>query len=387
MIGSALSNNLYESDRDKILNHKFQYWVEVRNKIARVAISPLSESRSLTPRTEERLRIELKTDASSSEGSSQYRSYKKMRSDPAASIMTTHCLTHQNSTFVLEEAIQILLENHFNNFLRHLSDISDNTIFEQIPRADLIGYYCRSISVLLPLIILQQDNNQISNLYAKTIAKYNSNFALIESIQQDVAAWNYIVTLALNNQFPFEEANVSLAIERILSGIKAKPSSLVEKLNMVSHAWKHGWSLKQLTIELYRHENLTKETIPTASLVIALSFYCFASTPRNFMLSVKRATKIDCNLSMPVALLTATVSGAYNGKTNIPKNWLRPASDCQPYQLAQKTVKKLYRNWLGIYDLDNLELLCNLDVNKVATPGIFQTRQNLNIVSQNFNSD
>ena len=355
MIGSALSNNLYKSDYNKVLNYKFQHWVDIRNEIAEVAIS--SSSKSM-----------LQTAEVSSTGT-----------------ITKCCLAARQSRIIFEEAIQNLLENHFNNFLRYFSDIPNN--FEQIPKANLISYYCRSISALLPLIILQQDNNRVCNLYIKTIAKYVSNLALVESIQQDIATWNCIVTMALNNQFLFEESNVSLTSERILNGIEAKSSSLVEKLNIVNQAWENGWSLKHLTTKLYRHESLTKETILTPGLAIALSFYCFACTPRNFMLSVKRATKIDCNLSMPIALLTATISGAYNGRTSIPKNWLKAAGNCQPYQLAQKTVKRLYQNWLGVYDLDNLELLCNLDGSKIATPKIFQIRRNLNIVSQNYNSD
>ena len=332
MLGSALSNNLNGSDYNKILNHEFQDWVEIRNEIALVAIA------------------------------------------------------QQQSQVVQKRSTKILLENYLKNFLRPFQDISrNNIVFEQIHKADLIGYYCRSLSILLPLILLQQDNNEISNLYAKTIAIYNSNSALVESIQQDVTAWNYIITMALNNQFSFEEANVSLASQRVLSNIEATPYSLVEKLEIVSQAWENGWTLKQLT-KLYRHK-LAKEAIPTASLPIALSFYCFASTPRNFMLSVKRASNIERNLSMPVALLTATISGAYNGRTSIPRNWLEAAGDCQPYQLAQKTVKRLYQNWLGVYDPNNLELLCNLDVSQVATPKIFQTRQNLKIVSQNSNFD
>ena len=385
MIGSALSNNLYGSDHNKILNHKFEPWVQMRNETARIAMTFLSEgvsfktpittlSDSPLPQTDGNIFVEF--------------SHAALPADAMPdNIMKVPCLANRGDKAFFE-AIEILLENHLARCSQNFSNISHNSfILEQMPKADLIGYYCRSLSILLPLILLQQENSKISNLYAKIIAKYSSNSALTELIQQDVAVWNYIVTVVLNNQFSFEKADVSLACQNILSSIKAKPSFIVDKLTIVSQAWERGWSVKKLTSKLYQQENTDRETIHTLGLAIALSFYCFASTPRNFMLSVKRAINIDRHLSVPVALLTATISGAYNGRTSIPRKLLRAAGDRQVYQLSQTTIKRLYQSWLGVYDPDNLELPCNLDISKVTTPRIFQVRQSLKIVSQNCDFD
>lgn len=329
IIGSALANKLDSSDYNKILNYEDRDWIEIRNKIALVVLQN----------------------------------------------------RHKRE---IQRELESLLENYFYDLLNSYQNASNqaSTLFEQIPKTDLINCYCRLMSFLLPLTILQQDNNYVENIYIKAITRSNLNFVSTESIPQDIAAWNHILTMALNSKFMFTEANVAIAIRQILSLIKVKKSSLVEKLKIVSQAWENGLSLQQLISKLYRHENSVEKTIPTASLAIALSFYCFASTPKNFVVSVKRAARIDNNLSPSVALLTATLSGAYNGRTSLPKNWIRAAHRHPSDLLARKTVQKLYQIWSGVYDLDNLKLLCNSEATTIAAPKIFQTRSSLKIISQ-----
>ena len=331
IIGSALSNKSDSSDYKRISNYQYPNWIEIRHRIA----------------------ITL--------------------------------LENRQAKVELQHNLEGLLEEHFYNFRNSYSyqhnSHQSHALFELIPKADLVSFYCRSMSLLLPLSILQ-DNDYIENILPKTIKGFDLDSVLTKSLLQDIAVWNYILTMVLSGRFTFTEANVGIAIRQLLSSIKIEKSSLVEKLKVVNQAWEIGLSLQQLTKELYRYENSIGESTPTASSAIALSFYCFASTPTNFVISVKRAIEIDRQLSSSIALLTATVSGAYNGRTSIPKSWMRAVERHQSGRLAPKTVQKLYQTWLGVYDLDNLKLLCNSEATTIATPKIFQTRSSLKIISQ-----
>ncbi len=248
------------------------------------------------------------------------------------------------------------------------------------------NYYCNLISILLSLIVIQEDNKNFQKLCKTIISQSNIPSSLTPEIEEEIATWNYLLTLALNNKFKLEEPNISMMVKQVLGGVKVKASSLVAKLEIVSQAWERGLSLQQLAEKLYQQENKLKLTAslvqPEVSFVLAMSFYCFISTPKNFMLSVKRATKISSNLSVPITVFTASLSGAYNGISGIPRNWKMAASHHQLYQQAQTTSQRLFKTWLGVHNPDNLELLYDLELHAVANPKIFQHRPNLKIISQ-----
>ena len=330
IIGLALSNRIERSDYCKILDYEFPVWVEIRNQSAQIA------------------------------------------------------LENKPANLVVRQLTEILAKDYSDSSSCARQDdlISSKNGSRLMPKASPNDYSCRVISLLLPLIMAQADTDSLKDIHTEVVAQYCPDLEIAAQTQADITAWNYILTQALNNKFQLGEPNVSMIVKQVLRGVEVTTASLVTNLEIVSQAWENGLSLEQLTQRLYQQENLIQEAVPTASLAIALSLYCFASTPRNFMFSVKRATKIDSILSPQITILTASISGAYNGVSGIPRNWLKAASNHRSYQIAQKTVKELYRTWSGVYRLDNNGLLVHSGVNAIASPQIFQTRQNLKIISQ-----
>ncbi len=325
VIGAALAENTERSDYNKILQYRFPNWIQTRDEVAQVIIE--EQPISVLPQLDR--------------------------------VLSQSCFDDSPDT-VYHDAID-----------------GNNNKQQSIPKADF-NCCCDAIFILLPLIMLQEDNKDIKDLYKAAIqdcTTINSTEA-----EQEIEAWCYLTNLMLNHRFQLEEQNVSMMVKQVLGGARVRTTSLGTKLEIVSQAWERGFSLQQLADKLDRQES-KEDAILTVSSAIALSFYCFISTPRNFMLSVKRATKIPNNLSVPVTVLTASISGAYNGISSISRNWLAATNNHQ-FQQAKKTANRLFETWSGIYNPDNLELLYNRDLLAVASPKIFQPRNSLKIISQ-----
>lgn len=263
--------------------------------------------------------------------------------------------------FILENSHQMKLKSHLKSLL--LSNSPE-----------------RILSLLLPLFLSERPDK---NIYTEIIAQHKFELINKTEIQEDILIWSYLIILALTNRFKFEESHIGMAFEQVLSGVKLETTSWAKKLELVSQAENNSSTLQQLTEQLHQPENLGTKTQANASLAIALSLYCFASTPRNFMLSIKRANQINSPLSSEIAMLTGTISGAYNGMGGIPHNWLFLASRARSWRQIQNTAKKLFTTWLGVYNpQDNENYICDPDVEAIAIPKIIQPRQNLQIISQ-----
>ncbi|MCC0178002.1 hypothetical protein I4641_13540 [Waterburya agarophytonicola K14] len=245
---------------------------------------------------------------------------------------------------------------------------------------DPIDLPYRLMSLLLPIILFAEDNKYICK---GIITQCHFKSDQTSQLKEYLLIWSYILTLVLNNKFQFKEPNVSKSIDLLLGGGEIKTTSLVEKLEMVSQAWSNGLSLRQLSDQLRQPINKDRDEVETASIAIALSWFCFASTPRNFMLSVKRASHINSRLSVPTAILTATISGAYNGVAGIPRSWRETSNSDRVEEETKNTIKQLFQTWLGIHhSLESKDLFCNPEIHAVAMPKIIQPRQNLKIISQ-----
>ena len=321
IIGAALSENTNKLDYNKIVQYKFADWIKSRDTIAQVIINQ-QPIKSATPQLNK----------------------------------------------IFAEYCSIVFSN----------DVDGGS---EILKVALINRNGNAISMLLPLIIIQEDCQEIENLYTNIILQYSLDSVDTTEIRQEIVIWNYLITLVLNNKLQLEKSNVSMIVKQVLGGVEVETASLVQKLETVSQAWKRGLSLSWLADRLYQ-QDLEKETIPTVGSAIALSLYCFISTPRNFMLSVKRAAVMGSELSAIVTVLTASISGAYNGMSGIPRNWLLATRNHQSYQQAQKTVARLAETWIGVHNPDNLTSLYDPEVNAVDAPRIFQSRQSLKIISQ-----
>lgn len=229
---------------------------------------------------------------------------------------------------------------------------------------------------LLPSIALAENNE---STYSKIVVHSNFNLKSADEIQVEtnISIWTHLLTLALKNQFE-TNSNVSMMVKQVLGGVEQKTALLIEKLSIVEEALEYGSSLQELSQKLCRVDDRNI----SFSGAIALSFYCFASTPRNFMLSVKRASHLREPLSVSITALTATISGAYNGVARIPGKWLDAANANQFCQQAQKTIEQLYKNWLGTLDPSNNKLSYDPETDVVAFPQLIQPRSSLKIISQ-----
>lgn len=295
---------------------------------------------------------------------------------------------------------ETILRYQFSSWLKAREQIAQQIIQEQKLEAEYIlkqltpflagltntrerrGFTISYINILLtflPLITFAEDNRDI---YLKSSDRGNLESANVMQIKADISVLTHLLILALDNQFEPKDVNVSMIVKQVVDSIGVKTTSLIEKLKIVSQAWEHGSSLKQLTEKLCQTDNLNHNAMLTATDIISLSFYCFASTPKNFMLSVKRASNLSKSLSLPVTALTATFSGAYNGVAAIPRTWRSATKHNQNFQDAIDTVRQLHKTWLGIHHIDNRSLLYDPQVHAVAIPRIIQFRQTLKIISQ-----
>ncbi len=247
-----------------------------------------------------------------------------------------------------------------------------NLVGEALAKETAWAVTNRILLILLPLIVFHLDNLDVVR---QTVAQYNSKQPNITEIKEDISIWSYFLSLALSNRFAIDRTNVSSIVKQVLTGVEVTKTSLVKKLEIVAQAWEHGHSLNNLAEELSNMENLSQTAI-------ALCFYCFASTPKDFRLSVKRAANLNNNMALPTTALTGAVSGAYNGLAGIPRKWDRFGNQNQAYQQAKKTAQQLFTTWLGICVPENNQFFDDSSVNAVALPNMIQPRTSLNIISQ-----
>ena len=323
VIGAAIASPTRESDHFKIINYQGQHWLTARNALAETIIeAPRLESDDLITKLDQLL------------GNDNPDSYW-----------------------------QDFVKGNQNNSLREKS-LSEAMILKN---QNLTLLKCHNdVLALLPLIIFLSDNQ---DLFKKVITQCNLN----RETQEDILIWSYL--LNLNNKLELQDKNLSQIIKRVLTDVQLKTTNLIEKLELVIRVWESGLSLHELTEKLFTLGN-------TSQIAIALSCYCFASTPQDFKLCVKRAASLNQNIAWLTTSLTGTLSGAYNGVTDIPWSWRAIADKNQTYQQAQHTAMNLYKTWLGIYSLETSQAAYNHELDAVASLNIIQPRKSLKIISQ-----
>ena len=226
--------------------------------------------------------------------------------------------------------------------------------------------------VLLPLIIFSEGDR---HCLTEAIANQPEQSLITAANQEEILLWSYLLSLALNCKFEPQALNIRQAVKQALIGLRLKETALVEKLEKLVICWEKGFSLHQLAEKLLEGGNLTQTAI-------VLSYYCFATTPQDFKISVKRADNLDPKVAYLTVILTATLSGAYNGVAGIPRSWRAIANQNHTYQKEQQTAAKLLKTWLGIYSLENNQLKYDRELHAVALANTIQPRLNLKIISQ-----
>ena len=255
-------------------------------------------------------------------------------------------------------------------------DAPDNprVITSEARQLDKLLVYGSHVLSLLPLIIFYGDD---LNSFQKIIGKcYLKSIGSIKAdeIKQEILIWSYLVTSFLNNRSKPDKINFKLMREKVVSHAKSSDSS-IEKLVIALEAVREGTSLHQLIEKLSKSDN-------SWHMAIAISFYCFATTPDDFRLSVKRAAKVNLPMARWITTLTSTLSGAYNGMKGVPYQWRTIAEENLAYREESQLASKLFKAWLGIYSVNNHQESYNRELCAVATPQIIQPRQTLKVISQ-----
>lgn len=216
--------------------------------------------------------------------------------------------------------------------------------------------------LLLPLLLFYFDNQ---NLLRQIVTQNNPWYSISPEALEDVLTWGNTIALVFR-----EKIEVKHLIKQIKLSIKAKNTNLSKKLIIVEEALITGKSLTKVIKDLSSLEK--HHQIP-----LALSLYCFGSTPEDFSLAVSLAARTG-KWALTTAALTGAIAGSYNGLTGIPINWRMWGYQNREYQQAMKQVNKLYNDWSGVYNLS----LDNDDFRVVAVPQTIQPRPQLKIISQ-----
>lgn len=231
--------------------------------------------------------------------------------------------------------------------------------------------YQNALLPLLPLIIFFSDNQ---DLFGSIIAQCQFKTSNETEIKADILIWSYIVAVVAHQQKKSLNPNIHIIVTQLLATFKIK-TTLIDKLEIVSKGLEEGITWQELTQELLKQANW-------GQIAIALAVYCFASTPQDFRLSVKRAANLNTELAKLTTTLTATLSGAYNGMTTIPWSWRSINYNEQIYQQTQIIGTDLWKSWLGIYSINEQQLAYSQQLHAVALPNRIQPRTALKIISQ-----
>ncbi|NJL52663.1 MAG: hypothetical protein HC930_11385 [Hydrococcus sp. SU_1_0] len=242
-------------------------------------------------------------------------------------------------------------------------------------QAESLNHHSNLLSCL-PLIIFP------SNQYSLTL-KTKQNQRLISKdsyhylfVDEELLIWSYVLNMILNQQF--DSLTPKIAIEQIVKFTQVTESPLISKLQLVSQEIQTGNSLVQVTDELSSSEHLLANAI-------ALAWYCFATTPRDFKLSVQKASHLESKLGWLTTALTATLSGAYNGMAVISRGWTIDQEQDWCWQLEDQLLLKLFKHWLGVYTVEGDYESYNLKLDAIAPPKFIQLRRHSKkiIISQN----
>ncbi|MEL6785920.1 MAG: hypothetical protein AAFO76_00635 [Cyanobacteria bacterium J06607_15] len=235
---------------------------------------------------------------------------------------------------------------------------------------------CNSTTLaLLPLIIFGAGDQSFPS---ETIAEHNlklAKFLPMSLLNTDILLWCYLLTLVLNSKSKLAVDQLEINVVRVIQNHQLQASPLGNKLTIVTQAIAQGISLSSL-----REKLITKNNFQATA--IALSWYCFATTPRDFNLSIQRAGLSSPSLAGLVTALTGTLSGAYNGMARISRTWRIETEQQQSKDREDYLFQQLFESWLGIYAVGGNHEAYSSKLDAIAPPRQMQPRPTLKIISQ-----
>lgn len=218
--------------------------------------------------------------------------------------------------------------------------------------------------ISFPIILFYHENNSLLRQEIKRFAHY---WQWSAEILADVLLWSYIVTLIL--KVKLDNQNI---IRQLLGGVRAKTTPLWEMLTELESWLSEDSSLERVV------EKLSSQA---QEYSLALSLYCFSSTPENFELAVSRAGCYQAKAKM-AARLTGILAGGHNGVVGIPTAWRKLSSQNPEYQKITQLGTILLHNWSGVYLKGENSILSQIKPKVIAAPGTIQTRSSLTVISQ-----
>ncbi|MDJ0601670.1 MAG: ADP-ribosylglycohydrolase family protein [Crocosphaera sp.] len=170
---------------------------------------------------------------------------------------------------------------------------------------------------ILPLILFFHETE---TLLAEQLEKIEKN----HKITTEIILFRQIINLILKQE------------EDLLKNICNLSQSL-EKLQMFLE---HQTPLTEI------RRQFRQQTVLDSHYLL-LSLYCFTRTPDNFKLSILQASQLNHPLILPI---TAALSGAYNGYSNIPISWRLSIKQENNYDLWEQQIAQLWAKWVGVGD-------------------------------------
>ncbi|MGL5835276.1 MAG: hypothetical protein ACRC1Z_18915, partial [Waterburya sp.] len=147
--------------------------------------------------------------------------------------------------------------------------------------------YNSNLLTLLPLIIFPPAEQDSCRKFKKKHHLKSANYFDNIYCSQQILIWNYWLTTILNNRF--NSLSQTDLIKEILNQYQMPESSLTDNLKLVFQGIQKGNSLTQIVEQISAVEK-------SEASAIALAWYCFATTPQDFKLSVGRAARIDSKI-------------------------------------------------------------------------------------------
>ncbi|MBW4524349.1 MAG: ADP-ribosylglycohydrolase family protein [Phormidium tanganyikae FI6-MK23] len=194
-----------------------------------------------------------------------------------------------------------------------------------------------SAIALLPVFLFFHEDFPKLRQNVQTVLKLWQNPAVSEL---DLLAIGYTLSQAL-----LESLNPRRFVTSMFEALLAPPEGIpkLQRLQQVETMVQQGLGLEDATQLI-----LTLSDATLGDAEIALSLYCFLSTPGDFRLSILRA--IQTRYQVPgVAALTGALSGAYNSTIGLPAEWrMEVAQQAEIQQLSQQ----LLASWSGMYAIE-----------------------------------
>ncbi|HTL88220.1 MAG TPA: ADP-ribosylglycohydrolase family protein [Leptolyngbya sp.] len=190
-----------------------------------------------------------------------------------------------------------------------------------------------SAIALLPIFLFFHEDFTKLRHNVQTVLNLWQNPALSEL---DILAIGYTISRSL-----LESLNPRRFVTSMFEALLAPPEGIpkLQRLQQVETMVQQGMGLEDATQLIL---TLSEATLGDAA--IALSLYCFLSTPADFRVSILRSVQTRYQV-LGVAALTGAISGAYNSTIGIPAEWRAIVSQAEIPQLSTR----LLASWSGMY--------------------------------------